>query len=186
MPFIFIDRGAPAIRQYHEVKGPAVTALSKAASTHKIDPKENQTLPSPYQQRSEASHRVHTAEDIMSSPAYQLDLSEASIEKAWAMLQKFKVKHLPLTKNKKLFGIVSERDILKIYAIKNSDKQHWFQGKVFAASANMDIHQLSNVLFKEKIGSLPIVNDNQEVIGIVTRTDILKLSSQYGPMEFWV
>ena len=80
---------------------------------------------------------------------------------------------------------MSERDILKIYALIDSDKQHWFKKKVFAASSNMDIHQLASVMFAEDIGSLPIVNDQQEVIGIVTRTDILKLSSQYGPMEFW-
>ncbi len=185
MPFIFIDQGAPAIRQYLKVKGPAVKRLTKSTSTDIIDPKENQTLPSPYQQHSDTSHRVHTAEDIMSSPAYQLDLSAASIEKAWKLLQKFKIKHLPLTKDNKLFGIVSERDILKVYALKVSDKEHWFKTKVFAASASMDIHQLSSVMFTENIGSLPIVNDQQAVIGIVTRTDILKLSSQYGPMEFW-
>ncbi len=185
MPFIFIDKGAPAIRQYLDVKGAAIKRISKSTSTHKINSKENKAQLSPYKQLSGTSHRVHTAGDIMSSPAYQLDLSVATIEKAWQLLQKFNIKHLPLTKNKKLFGIVSERDILKIYALKDSDKQHWFKSRVFAASASMDIHQLSNVMYTEDIGSLPIVNDKQEVIGIVTRTDILKLSSQYGPMEFW-
>jgi acetoin utilization protein AcuB len=187
MPFIFIDQGAAAIKHYQPPKSPLLKRAEKSASTQKVEGKDpsNQQRHSAYQQHHNTSHQVHTAQEIMMSPVIYLEQSQASIKAAWDLMQNNKIKHLPITKNKKLIGIVSERDILKIYALKNANENNWYRTKVFAASGSMDIHQLSQVLFDECIGSLPIVNEEQEIIGMITRSDILKLSSQYGPMEFW-
>ena len=193
MPFIFIDQGAAAIRQYHSPESPLLKRTEKSAGTQKVESKGtqkveskgNQQKHSAYQQQHQTNHQVHTAQEIMSFPVHALEQSKASIQGAWELMQQHHIKHLPITKNHKLIGIVSERDILKIYALKNTDKEHWYKTKVFAASLTMDIHQLSQVLFDEHIGSLPIINDQQELQGIVSRSDILKLNSQYGPMEFW-
>ena len=185
MPFIFIDQGAAAIRQYHSPESPLLKRAERSASTQIVESKGNQQKHSAYQQQHNTSHQVHTAQEIMSSPVISLEQSEASIQSAWELMQNNQVKHLPITQDKKLIGIVSERDILKIYALKDSNKENWYHTKVFAASPSMDIHQLSQVLFDEHIGSLPILDDQQALLGMVTRSDILKLSSQYGPMEFW-
>lgn len=185
MPFIFIDQGAAAILQYHKPTDPAITRVSKGASIKKVEKKSDQHPRTPYQEQHHTSHQVHTAQDIMSSPVHTLNIESASIQSAWDILQAQHIKHLPITKNNKLVGLVSERDILKIYALKDSDKENWYHKKVYAASLNMDIHQLSRLMFDKHIGSLPIINDQQEIEGIVTITDILKLNSQYGPMEFW-
>lgn len=185
MPFIFIDNGGAAIKHYHSPESPLLKRAEKSASTQKVESKGNQQRHSAYQEHHNTSHQVHTAEEIMSFPVVSLDQPQASIKKAWELMQNNDIKHLPITQDKKLIGIVSERDILKIYALKNVNEDNWYHTKVFAASSTMDIHQLSQVLFDEHIGSLPILNDSQELIGMITRSDILKLSSQYGPMEFW-
>ena len=185
MPFIFIDQGAAAIRQYHSPESPQLKRAQKSAATQKVESKGNQQKYSAYQQRQQTNHQVHTAQEIMSFPVYALEQSHATIQGAWELMQQHQIKHLPITKDNKLIGMVSERDILKIYALKNTNKDQWYKTKVFAASLTMDIHQLSQVLFDEHIGSLPIINEQQELQGIVTRSDILKLNSQYGPMEFW-
>ena len=185
MPFIIIDQGASAIRHYQKPKSPTLAKISESIAIESVSNKGDQKKSSAYEQQHNTSHKVHTAQDIMTTPVHSLEKSKASIQAAWELLQKHKIKHLPIINNNKLVGLVSERDILKIYALKNSDKDNWYRTKVFAASQSMDIHQLSQVLFDEKIGSLPIINEDQELQGIITRSDILKLSSQYGPLEFW-
>jgi acetoin utilization protein AcuB len=185
MPFIIIDQGAAAIRHYQTPETPLLKRVEKTALIKKVVSKGDQQRQSAYHQNHTENHQVHTAQEIMSSPVHALELAQATIESAWELLQSHAIKHLPITKDNKLIGLVSERDILKIYALKNADRIHWYRTRVFAASLTMDIHQLSKLLFDEKIGSLPILNDQQEIQGIVTRSDILKLSSQYGPLEFW-
>lgn len=185
MPFIFIDQGAAAIKHYEAPQSPRLAKVAKGRPVQDVLNKGDQKKSSAYQEQHNTSHQVHKAHEIMSSPVHVLEIKGATIEAAWALLQQHTIKHLPITDKGKLIGLVSERDILKIYALKDRDKNNWYRTKVFAASPTMDIHQLSQVLFDEKIGSLPIINEQQEVLGIVTRSDILKLSSQYGPLEFW-
>ena len=48
-----------------------------------------------------------------------------------------------------------------------------------------DIRQASNILYEYDIGALPVLNDEHQLCGIITRSDVLKLLSHYGPMELW-
>jgi acetoin utilization protein AcuB len=185
MPFIIIDQGAAAIRQYKAINSPLLKRVGSIAPMQTMINKATQKERQAYDKPELTSQKVSTAEEIMSTPVYFLDQKTATIQTAWDILQKHSIKHLPITKDKKLIGMVTERDILKIYALKNTDKENWYKTKVFAAGLTMDIHRISKIMFDNKIGALPIVNDQQELLGIVTRSDILKITSQYGPLEFW-
>ncbi|MGK0444611.1 MAG: CBS-domain-containing membrane protein [Bermanella sp.] len=186
MPFIMIDQGSPAIRQYTvpkqsgtaplDASNPVRPVKGQSQSGHKTYA-ENQQSNNPIQ-------KVFQAFEIMSQPAISLDIAHLELETAWKIMQKHTIKHLPITQNGTLNAIVSEGDILKALAFKHSRSQ-WLQKKVYAATEQTDIHQLAHVMFDEHIGCLPIVNEQRELLGMVTRSDILKLTSQYGPMEFW-
>ncbi len=56
---------------------------------------------------------------------------------------------------------------------------------VLCVLQDTDIRQSSRILYEYNIGALPVLNDNNELCGIVTRSDILRLLSHYGPMELW-
>jgi acetoin utilization protein AcuB len=185
MPFIIIDQGSAAIRQYKAVNSPLLTRVGSVAPIQQKTNQDSQRRQHAYDKPELNNQKVSSAEEIMSSPVHHLEQKSATIQMAWDIFQKHSIKHLPITKNNKLIGIVTERDILKIYALKNTDKEHWYKTKVFAAGLTMDIHRISKILFDNKIGALPIIDEQQSLLGIVTRSDILKITSQYGPLEFW-
>jgi len=186
MPFIFIDQGSPSIRHYSTPKSHGTSPLSesnpaRAVEAHpKNGPKAYQEHASPKQ----TIRRIHQAKEIMTSPVISLPLASLTLENAWQTLKKHNIKHLPITENGTLNAIVSEGDILKALAFKQADTK-WITHRVFAATETTDIHQLAHVMFDEHIGCLPIINDERQLQGMVTRSDILKITSQYGPMEFW-
>lgn len=186
MPFIFIDQGSPSIRHYSTPKsqGTSPLAQSNPARTIESHPKNG---PKAYQENAtpkRSIRRIHQAKEIMTQPVIALELSLLTLESAWEILKQHKIKHLPITENGTLNAIVSEGDILKALAFKQANDK-WVTHTVFAATETTDIHQLAHVMFDEHIGCLPIINDQHQLEGMVTRSDILKITSQYGPMEFW-
>ena len=185
MPFIMIDQGSPAIRQYSVPKQSGTPALNASNPTTPVKGKP-ESGPQAYRQaaQNKPKQKVFSAFEIMSEPVISLEFDQLGLKVAWQIMQKHKIKHLPITKNGTLDAIVSEGDILKALAFKHTQSQ-WLQRKVFAATQNTDIHQLAHVMFDEHIGCLPIVNEQNEILGMVTRSDLLKLTSQYGPLEFW-
>ncbi|MAA72296.1 MAG: hypothetical protein CL679_11305 [Bermanella sp.] len=186
MPFIMIDQGSSAIRQYTVPKqsGTAPLEASNPVRSVKGQSQSGHQAYADNQQSNQPIQKVYQAFEIMSQPVVSMDLSALELESAWQTMQQYKIKHLPITQNGTLNAIVSEGDILKALAFKHPRAQ-WLQKKVYAATEQTDIHQLAHVMFDEHIGCLPIVNEEKEIIGMVTRSDILKLTSQYGPMEFW-
>lgn len=186
MPFIMIDQGSPAIRHYTvpEQSGTAPLAASNPVRPVKGQSQSGHNAYTQQQKSNKPIQKVHQAFEIMSQPAIKLDIEHLTLESAWKIMQQHKIKHLPITENGTLNAIVSEGDILKALAFKHTQSQ-WLKNKVFAATEKTDIHQLAHVMFDEHIGCLPIVNEQREILGMVTRSDILKATSQYGPVEFW-
>lgn len=186
MPFIMIDQGSTAIRHYSAPKSTGTTPLSASNPTRTVETK-SQTGHQAYQQHlspPQKRQKIFQAFEIMNTPPISIDIESLELKTAWELMQQHKIKHLPITKNGTLNAIVCEGDILKALAFKKT-KQPWLEKTVFAATESTDIHQLAHVMFDEHIGCLPIVNEQRELLGMVTRSDILKLTSQYGPMEFW-
>ena len=191
MPFIIIDQGHPAIANYQHKIPKGTAAVSKSSTAKKVS-KHTQGLQAakltinPYLNTSSRPHRIYTAKELMSGkPVIFLDSQNATIEQAWQVMQRHQIKHLPITQNSKLFGIISERDVLHSLAFKTTPTENWFIKKVYAATEDMDIHQLTHTMFNQHIGSMPIIDNEQKLIGLITRSDILKLISRYGPLEFW-
>ena len=192
MPFIIIDHGHPAIANYQHNIPKGTASVTKSAAAKKVSKhtknEENQTSvlrENPYATSSFKPQKIYLAKELMSKPVIFLDNQQATLEQAWELMQQHHIKHLPIIQNKKLFGIISERDVLHALAFKVLKKENWLVKKVYAATKDTDIHQLTHTMFDEHIGSMPIVDDKQALIGIITRSDILKLISRYGPMEFW-
>lgn len=185
MPFIIIDQGGPAIRHYQPPKAKGVNAIHPSVASSKVETQEAVSpVRNPYQGQHSLPQKVTIAAEIMKQPVVSLSYESASIQNAKAKLDQHKVKHLPITKNGRLFAITCETDILR-HQVAPSEFPHWIRPKVFAATPTMDIRQLAHVMFDEHIGSMPIVDDEHRLIGIVTRSDILRITSQYGPVEFW-
>ena len=121
-----------------------------------------------------------TVENIMSKPVITL-ATDSTIRQATQIFSIKKYRHIPIVNHEgKLVSIVSDRDVLLALS-QPGDKNHiWNQAlielsarKVVATDISTRIPSAAQALFDAHIGALPVVNAHQEVIGIVTRSDLL-------------
>ena len=144
-----------------------------------------------------------TAGDIMTKKVIVLN-EEDEIKKAADIFLKDKINAIPVVNaDKKLCGIVSETDLVyqesnlhipTVFTIFDSifylgTSKHFKEDvnkitatkiknimnkDVFYAKETDDIYGLATVMADKKFYSIPIVNDNKEIIGVVSRYDIIK------------
>lgn len=112
------------------------------------------------------------ARDIMSSPVHFVHKT-TSMNEAITLMKKFGFRHLPVLDNKEnLAGLLSDREL--IGAKPNSLCEELMIPKVLVALQSARIQEIAHIMLQEKINSLPIINDQHQVLGIITQSDILK------------
>lgn len=132
---------------------------------------------------------------IMKSPVITLD-PDMTIGDAWNYLKEKGIGHMPvLSGEKKILGIMSDRDLLKCLCITDCGEndaatktvRDVMTRKVITASRLTDIRRIAKAMFDNHIGTMPIVDDNSgELMGIITRSDILYALVNYPPLSLWV
>ncbi len=109
------------------------------------------------------------------------------LTEARKMMQRYKIRHLPVVENKTLVGLISERDFALIYAYENLDLE---QAKVedlmlqelYWVKPTVLLKHVVGDMAKKKIGAALVVDDDNRVIGIFTAIDALTLLSKiYEP-----
>jgi CBS domain-containing protein len=112
------------------------------------------------------------ARDIMSHQIKFLT-EDSTYQDAVKLMNKYKVRHLPVLENGNLLiGMVSEKDLLK-----NTHKTSAIEvmtNEVLSCFENATVQDISRIMLEQKVSALPIVNLDYQLIGIVTKSDILK------------
>ncbi len=111
----------------------------------------------------------------------------------WRLFEQRSIHHLPVISNNEqhISGIISDRDyLIKVHMQENStgielQAVDIMTEQVLAASQDTEIRELARVMFDNQIGAVPIVDENDKLIGIVTRSDILKTLINVEPLELW-
>ena len=130
------------------------------------------------------------AEQIMVSPVITLS-PDTTVEQAFELFHKHKFRHLPVvTLNQRLQGIISDRDILKILGNMsdknlNSKISDVMISEVLTASRKTDIRYITRLFVENRIGSMPVM-DERKLVGMITRSDILKAVLNHYEIELWV
>lgn len=146
-----------------------------------------------YQQVDDGSakrEKVRYANEIMTFPLLTVN-EEASVEQAWKIIQSNGFHHLPvLGGEQKLVGILSDRDILTALAVSGivvmaNMVSSLMQKRVLSATANTEVRLIAGLMAENQIGAIPVVDNQDRVEGIVTRTDILRILVNQAPLELW-
>ncbi len=87
-------------------------------------------------------------------------------------------------KNKQLIGIITQRDIRLIrFAVSlessNTTVKDLMTPEPFTVKVDNTIKFVLEKMFNKKIQRLPVVNDNNELIGLVLQNEILKKLLEY-------
>ncbi len=133
------------------------------------------------------------AAELMSSPVITVNSSE-SIENAWKIMQDKQIKHLPVIDRGELVGICNQSSILGRVII---DKQGRLEGVkpelvsetmneiVVTTSSDTDIRHVAQALTEMDIDALLIMDQNQDLKGIVTSSDLLRRLANEPPLELY-
>ncbi len=119
-----------------------------------------------------------TAETAASKPVFNIN-SNVSITEADDLLNEHNIKGCPVVDNGELVGIISRRDLRKAL---RSDLGHapvkgFMTRRLITASPDHSLADLRRTMVENNIGRIPIVDENNNLKGIVTRSDILRYLS---------
>ncbi|MBS3984232.1 MAG: CBS domain-containing protein [Selenomonadales bacterium] len=113
--------------------------------------------------------------DIMSSPVRSVT-PDTTMAEAGQLMLRCGHSGLPVTEGGRLVGIISRRDLDKAnhHGLENAPVKGFMSSQVVVVSANASLEEVQRMLITKDIGRLPVVDENGGVIGIVTRTDVLR------------
>ena len=120
--------------------------------------------------------------NLMSEEIITID-KDQNLSDALKLLRKHNVSRLPVTNNKELVGIISERDIAdklgsSKYESMPASRLHISSvmvKNVFTVPETMQLDEVARLMLENGIGSVPVMNEDG-MVGIVSKADFVTLA----------
>lgn len=114
--------------------------------------------------------------------------SESTVHEALQVMEKERIRHLPVMKNQKVLGIISDRDIKSVFAFAGANPKTIKVGDICADYPYMTqpdalINEVATEMAAKKFGSA-LVLDNGKLVGIFTATDACQALSDICQQRF--
>lgn len=121
-------------------------------------------------------------QNIMSKNIISADVTD-SISNVAVLMSNHDIGFIPICKNKKVIGVITDRDIV-IRAIKenadlSSDVSKYITKKVISVNINSDVEEALNIMKEKKIKRI-LVEEDGKIIGILSLSDIA--NSEVDPL----
>ena len=105
---------------------------------------------------------------------------DTEFHRAFDLMHSRRIHHLPVVEGDRLIGIVAERDLL--LAAANFGSALVPVGEIMrespvCVSENAELKQAARLLVAHHIGSLPVLGARKALVGIITETDIFKITA---------
>jgi acetoin utilization protein AcuB len=125
---------------------------------------------------------------VMTREVVCIDM-DCTLSKAIELCSEKRIRHLPvLDENSQLVGIVTDRDLryflsprLGTIAENNSDRESMHRHvhqmmvrNVVCATEGAALPEVAQLMLANRVGCLPIVDNDRHVVGIVTTTDLVR------------
>ena len=99
---------------------------------------------------------------------------EETIRDAHQLMAKYRISGIPVTKNKKLVGILTNRDLRFETRLDLKVSQVMKREKLITAPEGTSLEKAREILHEHRIEKLPVVNKHGELKGLITIKDIEK------------
>jgi IMP dehydrogenase len=96
------------------------------------------------------------------------------ISKALAIMERYRISGVPITKGHKLVGILTNRDLKFETNLTKKASEVMTSKGLITASEGITLEEAKEILHKHKIEKLPIVDRKKNLIGLITIKDIEK------------
>jgi CBS domain-containing protein len=126
-------------------------------------------------------HERATVEDFMSTAVITMKEAD-TLNAAQIEMQMAEIRHLPVIDKKgHVVGVLSDRDILRNLTKidgKPTPVAQIMSRRVHTVKPSMPAAEAATLMLEHKIGCLPVVGDDEQVVGIITETDFVKIAEQ--------
>lgn len=141
----------------------------------------------------DTSEPVYEVRDIMTKNLIYTD-NQATLEDAYRLLKEHQIGQIPVvTFAKKILGLVSKKMILNLLMDDIENSKHILERKIediylpeiITADPATDIRKVAKVMIDLKLDAIPIVDENDSILGMVSKTDIIKAVSHLPKLQLW-
>jgi len=195
---IFRDRKVPKVSKAPAIQPVGPESQSPDQQAHKGSSSFQNRLYEQVQAFSQSTSSKLVARDIMASPVVTLPLT-ASLAQAWELVKDKRFRHIPIqSRTGALVGILSDRDLSRgtvesaLVGIKGSAYlgqvtiERYVSHPVLVAAPEATLPAMARVLLEERIGAIPVLSQEKELLGLITRSDILRVIVAHPNFEDWV
>ncbi|MBY0279478.1 CBS domain-containing protein [Candidatus Binatia bacterium] len=124
--------------------------------------------------------------DLMQKDVVTVD-QQAHLDVAEELMRMDRIRHLPVVSGERLVGLVSQRDLFRAalssaLARSPEDEQRWLARipvrqamtrEVLSAHPDADVGHAVEMMLRERVGCLPVVEDGR-LVGLLSETDCLR------------
>lgn len=124
----------------------------------------------------------------MSKAVITIDVND-SMENAIRLLKEHDIKMLPVMKKNKLVGILTDRDLKRasasdattleihelFYLLSKIKVKNIMTKDPITVPSDYTVEKTADVLLKNKISGVPVVDHNKKLVGVITQTDVFKV-----------
>lgn len=130
--------------------------------------------------------------EIMVSPVITIAQNQTLAE-AWQLMKSAKISHLPvLNEEGHLSGLLTSFDLLSFKFETNPDQtddqfmvSDRMKAEVVTTKMDTDIRRVAYVMGEYHLSCLPIMSEVNEIVGIVTQSNIVQRLGQAPPLEVY-
>ncbi len=101
---------------------------------------------------------------------------DSGIQEAIDLMKQHSIRHLPVVDDGNLVGLVTQGDLREALIpsiIEDISLRHVMIANPITVSSDDTVGHAARLIFKHKIGGLPVVTKTNRLVGIITVTDIL-------------
>jgi CBS domain-containing protein len=120
-------------------------------------------------------------EDFMSTAVITLKETDA-LSAAQIEMHLAEIRHLPVVDTRNhVVGVVSDRDILRNRTKLDDEPLPVAQimsRRVRTVRAATPAHEAASLMLEQKIGCLPVIGEEEQIVGIITESDFLRIAER--------
>lgn len=109
--------------------------------------------------------------DWMTSNVVTID-ETAKLPEALTLMGRHEVRHLVVVDDGTVLGVVSERDLLR-HLGEQTQVREVMTKKVLGVSPAVSVSWAAALMLRNNIGCLPVLEDGEKLVGIITESDVL-------------